>query len=126
MQVPDDYGARIGSKPTKKKALVLEYMETIPRHYSHYAMASRHEYIDSALSVLNWYKGTTDVNEDGSISLCFLEWLDIKTSTSHFIDFYTKSNYYKGVNNGPDYMHPALAGDTTIVTPEPVVLYSFS
>ena len=125
-QVPDDYGGRIGSKPTRMKALVLEYMETIPRHYSHYAMASKHEYIDCASSVLNWYKGPTDVNEDGSISLCFLEWLDIKMGTSHYIDFYTKFNYYKGINNGRDYMHPALAGDTTtIVTPEPVVLYSY-
>ena len=76
LQVPHNFFAYKGRKPTHQRALVLEYMETIPRHYSHYSMSSLHEYIDYASSILNWYRGPTDINEDGSVSPCFLEWLD--------------------------------------------------
>jgi hypothetical protein len=110
LQVPNDYFQYKGKKRTHKKALVLEYMETIPRHFSHYSLSSLHEYIDCAL---NWYKGSTDINEDGSISPCFLKWLDEKMGTTNY-DFYQMYHYYDGVNCNRDYVHPGLVGKTLL------------
>jgi hypothetical protein len=100
-------------------------METIPRHYSHYSLSSLHEYIDCASSILNWYKGPTDVNEDSSTSLYFLEWLDVQKGTSHYVEFYKLYNYYEGVNTGRDYLHPELVGDNATAPPKATITYHY-
>ena len=87
-------------------------------------MSSLHEYIDCASSVLNWYKGPTDINEDGSVSPCFLQWLDAKMGTSNY-DVYQMYHYYDGVNSTRDYIHPALFGDNAVVPPKPCVSYNY-
>ncbi len=104
LQVPNDYFNYKGTKSTDKKGLVLEYMESIPRHFSHYSLSSLHEYIDCASSIFNWYKGPTDINEDGSISPCFLKWLDDKMGTTNY-DFYQMYHFYDGVSCNRDYVH---------------------
>lgn len=124
LQVPHNFFAYKGRKPTHQRALVLEYMETIPRHYSHYSMSSLHEYIDCASSILNWYRGPTDINEDGSVSPCFLEWLDEKMGTTNY-ELYKTYHFYPGVNATRDYVHPALTVADALLPPKPCVSYNY-
>jgi hypothetical protein len=45
-----------GQKNTGKEQLVRAYIDTVPRHYSHYNTSSTNEYVDCASSALNWWK----------------------------------------------------------------------
>ncbi len=121
-----------GQKDTEKKKLVRAYIDTVPRHYSHYTTLSTNEYVDCASSALNWWKGPTEVNDDGTASLCFLEWLDLQHGTQHYNFYCTHSyfpglhdSYFPGLHDERNNLPATLAGPNAALIPKPAVSYKY-
>jgi hypothetical protein len=109
-----------------KESLVREYVGTIPRHYSHYSMSSTSEYVDCASSTLNWWKGPTETNDDGTVSIPFLEWLDERNGTED-LTFYNEHAHFPGVHSltsRPNLPH-TLVGPGALPIPVPAVAYHY-
>ena len=113
-----------GQKHTGKELLVRAYIDTVPRHYSHYTTSSTNEYVDCASSALNWWKGPTELNDDGTASLCFLEWLDLQHGTDHY-KFYCTHSYYPGLHDERNNMPASLVGPNAPLVPKPAVSYHY-
>lgn len=101
-----------GSTKSNREVIVLEYMASVPRHFSHFSMCSTHEYVDCASSALNWWRGPTEVNDDGTISPCFLE-------------FYKSHGWWPGVNVENCDKPAVLCGPNAIRVPQPAVSYRY-
>lgn len=114
-----------GSAKSNREALVLQYVQSVPRHYSHFSTSSTREYVDCASSGLNWWKGPTEVNDDGTVSPCFLEWLDEKNGTEHH-QFFRRYGWWPGVCDLTRANKPlALCGSTGLEIPRPAVSYKY-
>jgi hypothetical protein len=113
-----------GQKDTGKKQLVRAYIDTVPRHYSHYTTSSTNEYVDCASSALNWWKGPTEVNDDGTASRCFLEWLDLQHGTQHY-NFYCTHSYFPGLHDERNNLPATLVGPNAALIPKPAVSYKY-
>jgi len=115
-----------GSVKSAKESLVREYVGTIPRHFSHYSMSSTSEYVDCASSALNWWKGPTETNDDGTVSIPFLEWL-VKRNGTEDLPFYNEHAYFPGVHSltsRPNLPH-TLVGPGALPIPVPAVAYHY-
>ena len=113
-----------GSTQKGKEALVRRYIDTMPRHYSHYTTSSTNEHVDCASSALNWWMGPLEKNANGTLSPPFLEWLDAELNTDH-VTFYKQHGHYPGVNPGRDKIPHALTLPGAPPVPVPRVSYHY-
>ena len=125
LELPPDAFSWGGSSHSEKERLVLEYVASVPRHFSHFTIGGTFEYVDCASSALQWWRGPTEPNDDGSMTPCFLQWVDERNGTNHQ-EFYLQHGWWPGVtvcsrNNKPQ----ILCGTDALSIPVPAVSYQY-
>ena len=114
-----------GSSKTNKENFVLEYLATVPRHFSHFSVGGTFEYVDCAASIAQLWKGPTELNDDGTTTPCFLEWADERNQTT-FQQVYSTYGWWPGMEKFDRANKPAsLCAPNAPNIPAPSVSYNY-